>query len=66
MLLGAKGRLSRKMGDESTDLSPLLDVILEKVPDASVQGASLTSLSRMPLGSSKMSAQVFNLGYDNF
>ena len=47
------------------NLSPLLDVILEKVPNAS-QGASLTSLSRMPLGSKKMSAQVFNLGYDNF
>ncbi|MEK7219160.1 MAG: GTP-binding protein, partial [Patescibacteria group bacterium] len=65
--IGREGKAFRKMGDESTDLSPLLDVILEKVPDASVsQGASLTSLSRMPLDSSKMSAQVFNLGYDNF
>jgi len=36
------------------DLSPLLDVILEKVPPASVNE------------NGKMSAQVFNLGYDNF
>ena len=56
-----KGRVGEEKGG---DLSPLLDVILEKVPDAS-QGASLTSLSR-PLLGTKMSAQVFNLGYDNF
>ncbi|KKS73353.1 MAG: GTP-binding protein TypA/BipA [Parcubacteria group bacterium GW2011_GWF2_42_7] len=36
------------------DLSPLLDLILEKVPEASKNE------------SGKMSAQVFNLGYDNF
>ena len=41
-------------------LSPLLDVILENVPDAS-NGKCL------PAGrQEKMSAQVFNLGYDNF
>lgn len=57
--------LSFAKGEEKGGgLSPLLDVILEKVPDSS-QGASLTNLSRMPLGT-KMSAQVFNLGYDNF
>ncbi|OGI60121.1 GTP-binding protein TypA [Candidatus Nomurabacteria bacterium RIFCSPHIGHO2_01_FULL_38_19] len=42
------------LGDDSKDLSPLLDIILEKVLPAS--GGSVE----------KMSAQVFNLGYDNF
>jgi GTP-binding protein len=43
------------MDDELVDLSPLLDVILEKVPPAKalVPGEALR-------------AQVFNLGYDNF
>jgi GTP-binding protein len=44
----------RKLTDESKDLTPLLDVILEKVPQASTGEDK------------KMSAQVFNLGYDNF
>ena len=52
--IGREGRAFRKIGDESKDLSPLLDLILEKVPPASVS----------PEG--KMAAQVFNLGYDNF
>ena len=63
--IGREGKAFQKLGDDSKDLSPLLEVILKKVPDAS-QGASLTSMSRMPLGTDKMSAQVFNLGYDNF
>ena len=65
--IGREGKAFRNLGDISPDLSPLLDVILEKVPDAnSCQGASLTYLSRMPLDTHKMTAQVFNLGYDNF
>lgn len=52
--IGREGKAFRKLGDESSDLSSLLDVILEKVPPASKQEES------------KMSAQVFNLGYDNF
>jgi len=65
--IGREGKAFRHLDDKSTDLSSLLDVILEKVPDAnSCQGASLTSLSRTPLDTQKMSAQVFNLGYDNF
>ena len=65
--IGREGKAFRKLGDESEDLSPLLDVILEKVPDASLcQGASLTSLSKMPLDTQKMAAQVFNLAYDNY
>lgn len=45
----------RKLDDELTDLSPVLDTVLEHVPAAAgyVEGAELR-------------AQVFNLGYDNF
>ena len=65
--IGRQGKAFRHLGDQSEDLSPLLDLILEKVPDASsCQRASLTSLSKMPFDAEKMSAQVFNLGYDNF
>jgi GTP-binding protein len=52
--IGREGKAFKNLGDESSDLSPLLDLILEKVPVASV-GAE-----------GKMSAQVFNLAYDNF
>ncbi|MEK7588611.1 MAG: translational GTPase TypA [Patescibacteria group bacterium] len=52
--IGREGKAFRKLGDDSKDLSPLLDLILEQVPVASVNGDA------------KMSAQVFNLGYDNF
>jgi len=52
--IGRTGMAFRHLDDKSTDLSPLLDVILEKVPPASVNNEG------------KMSAQVFNLGYDNF
>ena len=63
--IGREGRAFRNLGDKSENLNPLLDLILEKVPDAS-QRASLTGVSKMPFGAQKMSAQVFNLGYDNF
>ena len=52
--IGREGKAFRHLGDNSEDLSPLLDVILEKVPPASKNE------------NDKMSAQVFNLGYDNF
>ena len=52
--IGRDGVAFKKIGDNSKDLSPLLEVILEKVPPASKDGEG------------KMSAQVFNLGYDNF
>ena len=53
--IGRQGVAKRKMEDELKDLSPLLDVILEKVPAAKgyEEGQALK-------------AQVFNLGYDNF
>ncbi len=52
--IGREGKAFKNLKDKSNDLSPLLDVILEKVPPASVKQEE------------KMSAQVFNLGYDNF
>ncbi len=53
--IGRDGVAKRKLSDEFKDLSPLLDVILEKVPAAKgyEEGQALK-------------AQVFNLGYDNF
>jgi len=67
--IGREGKAFRHLGDKSTDLSPLLDVILEKVSSANLcQGPSLTGLSKTVFDTvnKKMSAQVFNLGYDNF
>jgi GTP-binding protein len=52
--IGREGKAFKNLGDESKDLSPLLDLILEKVPPVSFNE------------NEKMSAQVFNLGYDNF
>jgi GTP-binding protein len=53
--IGRQGIAKRKLEDASTDLTPLLDTIIEKVPAAKsfTEGEALR-------------AQVFNLGYDNF
>ncbi|MFA6097386.1 MAG: translational GTPase TypA [Candidatus Paceibacterota bacterium] len=50
------GIAKRKLEDDSKDLTPLLDMILEKVPVASMDKSQNAPL--------KM--QVFNLGYDDF
>ena len=52
--IGREGVAKRKLEDESKDLNPLLDTILEKVP-AAKSDASLA-----------LKAQPFNLAYDNF
>ena len=52
--IGRQGIAKRNLADESKDLSPLLDIILEKVPPAP---NNVTAPFRM---------QPFNLGYDNF
>jgi len=52
--IGREGKAFKNLGDKSENLSPLLDLILEKVAPASGREDE------------KMSAQVFNLGYDNF
>ena len=53
--IGRDGIAKRALADESKDLSPLLDVILEKVPAATPYEEG-----------DPLRAQVFNLGYDNF
>lgn len=52
--IGRDGIAKKHLNDESTDLVPLLDTILEKVAAAKVD-------ANLPLR-----AQPFNLGYDNF
>lgn len=54
--IGRDGTAKLKMEDELKDLSPLLDLILEKVPAASDPVKDNAPLQ----------AQVFNLAYDNF
>ena len=54
--IGRAGIAKRKLTDESTDLTPLLDCILEKV-----KPASSPELEAKPLR-----MQPFNLAYDNF
>ncbi|MFC1687096.1 translational GTPase TypA [Patescibacteria group bacterium] len=52
--IGTQGMAKKKMTDESTDMSPLLDTILEHVPPSPHD----TSL--------KLRMQPFNLGYDDY
>ena len=52
--IGRQGIAKRTLDEDSKDLTPLLDVILEQVPPVS---ADITAPLRM---------QPFNLGYDNF
>jgi GTP-binding protein len=53
--IGRQGIAKRKLTDDSKDLMPLLDVILEKVPNAATGAAD-----------APLKLQPFNLGYDNF
>ena len=53
--IGKQGIAKKKLTDESSDLTPLLDTILEKVP---VANAGATDVA--------LRAQPFNLAYDNF
>ena len=52
--IGREGIAKRKLTDESKDLSPLLDLILEFVPPASGSSGEV------------LRAQPFNLAYDNY
>ncbi|OGG72816.1 GTP-binding protein TypA [Candidatus Kaiserbacteria bacterium RIFCSPLOWO2_01_FULL_53_17] len=53
--IGKQGIAKKKLDDDSKDLTPLLDTILEFVPVASNASSSAT-----------LRAQPFNLAYDNF
>ena len=52
--IGREGIAKKNLTDDSKDLTPLLDIILEKVPAAPHDIES------------PLTAQPFNLGYDNF
>ena len=52
--IGRQGVAMKKLEDERKDLTPLLDMILEHVPPANKSATA------------PLTAQVFNLGYDNF
>ena len=52
--IGRDGVAKKNMDDELKDLTPVLDLILEQVPDVSVKHDE------------PLKAQVFNLAYDNF
>lgn len=54
--IGRQGIAKKKLDDDSRDLSPLLDLVLEHVPPASTPEQSGKPLR----------AQPFNLAYDNF
>jgi GTP-binding protein len=54
--IGRQGIAKKKLTDEAKDLTPLLDMILEHVPPANAKKNAGDPLT----------AQVFNLGYDNF
>ncbi|MDD3292518.1 MAG: translational GTPase TypA [Candidatus Pacebacteria bacterium] len=54
--IGRDGVAKKELSDEFKDITPLLDLILEKVPVASSEELSLKALR----------AQPFNLAYDNF
>ncbi|MHB1086938.1 MAG: translational GTPase TypA [Minisyncoccota bacterium] len=54
--IGKQGIAKRKLTDESTDMNPLLDCVLEHVKPANASASSTAAFR----------AQPFNLGYDNF
>jgi len=52
--IGKEGVAKRNLADDFKDITPLLDMILEKVPNGAVETESI------------FRAQPFNLAYDNF
>ncbi|MCX6719024.1 MAG: translational GTPase TypA [Candidatus Taylorbacteria bacterium] len=74
--IGRQGVAKRKLTDEFKDLTPLLDLILEKVPVASAASFKQASDSNVAVDSNQMERsdlqdiplrlQAFNLDYDNF
>lgn len=56
--IGREGIAKKNLSDESKDLTPLLDTILEHVPPASAKATMGEA--------AELQAQPFNLAYDNF
>ena len=56
--IGREGIAKKNLTDESKDLTPLLDTILEHVPPASAEATAGKP--------AELQAQPFNLAYDNF
>lgn len=54
--VGRQGTAIKSLKDTAKDLTPLLDTIIDHVPPANLPASE----------SSGLTAQVFNLGYDNF
>jgi GTP-binding protein len=61
--IGREGIAKRNLSDESKNLTPLLDTILEHVPPANLR-SDLNTDSQGP--TLALRAQPFNLAYDNF
>lgn len=53
--IGRQGIAKKSLNDDSKDITPLLDTIIEHVPPANNRDEN-----------QKLKVQVFNLGYDNF
>ena len=68
--IGKLGIAKKALTDESSDLTPLLDTILEYVRPAGLSTSSLDAQSHVPASSntpeSVLRLQPFNLAYDNF
>jgi len=75
--IGRTGVAKKSLKDDSKDLKPLLDTIIKFVPPAKHVAISKTSKiknastqkdvdSRLHGNDTRLTAQVFNLGYDNF
>lgn len=67
--IGRQGIAKLKLEDPSTDITPLLDTILEYVPPTQSVDPSKTSAdgtNQTGDNRSTLTAQVFNLAYDNF
>jgi GTP-binding protein len=64
--IGREGVAKKHLTDESKDLTPLLDAIIENVKPANTLKPISESNSDFAGFDGALKAQVFNLGYDNF
>jgi GTP-binding protein len=64
--IGREGVAKKKMTDEFKDLSPLLDTIIEHVKPANFNAINTVEGQEIKIDTNHLTAQVFNLDYDNF